>query len=144
MNKEKFNEMVNFYENQRNKKGEKVMINHLLVYQMGEYQKHAFNANDLNDVRSISKTVMTLLFGRICTLYNEQGENLSEETFVYPVIKNAIHLTNEKNLEQLKKLQVKHLLTHTVGYEDVLLMRGDIKDRDPHSLVDYLVNHPLS
>ena len=42
MNKEKFNEMVNFYENQRNKKGEKVMINHLLVYQMGEYQKHAF------------------------------------------------------------------------------------------------------
>lgn len=143
MNNARFTEMVTFYENQQNKKGEKVKINHLLVYQKGDYQTHAFNNKDLNDIRSISKTVMTLLFGRICMLYNENGKTLSEETFVYPIIKEAINRTNEENLEQLKKIQVKHLLTHTIGYDDVLLMRGDIKDKDPYSYVDYLVNHPI-
>lgn len=139
MNTEKFKNLVTYYENQRNKNGEKVDIKHLLVYQNGKYKTHAFQKNKLSDIRIISKTVMTLLFGRICTLQ----KCLSEETFIYPVIKETVELTNEANLEKLENLQVKHLLTHTIGYGDVLLMRGDIKDRDPHSLVDYLVNHPI-
>lgn len=139
MDTEKFQELVTFYENQRNEKGEKVDIKHLLIYQKGEYQTHAFKANEMSDIRSLSKTVMTLIFGRICLFHKD----LSEETLVYPVIKDVVHLTNKANLEKLQKLKVKHLLTHTVGYDEVLLMRGNLQNKDPYSLVDYVINYPI-
>ena len=140
MNNESFKELVKFYENKHNKKGDKVNMKHLLIYQNEKYQTHAFEQNEWSDIRSISKTVMTLLFGRICMLHTD----LSEETYIYPVIQNIAELTNEVNKEKLEKLQVKHLLTHTIGYDDVLLMRGDIQNKDPYSLVDYVINYPIA
>ena len=140
MNNETFKKIVKFYENKHNKKGDKVNMKHLLVYQNGKYQTHVFEQNERSDIRSISKTVMTLLFGRICMLHTD----LSEETYIYPVIQNVAELKNEVNKEKLEKLQVKHLLTHTIGYDDVLLMRGDIQNKDPYSLVDYVINYPIA
>ncbi len=43
----------------------------------------------------------------------------------------------------MSKLKVKHLLNHTVGFDQVLMMRGDIKDLNPCRLLDYTLNKDL-
>lgn len=139
MNKEAFNEIVRAF----NESDQDIKINHLLVYEKGSTFKHIFTKDEPNDIRSISKTVMTLLFGRLSLLSSLEGQNLSEETYIYPTIKKVVNITNTSNIEKLKKVQVKHLLTHSIGYEDVLLMRDDIKDMDPFKYVEYIVNHPI-
>ncbi len=44
---------------------------------------------------------------------------------------------------KIRKVQIKHLLTHTIGYEDVLLMRQDIEEMEGNDYINYLVNYPI-
>ncbi len=98
-------------------------------------------ANDkVFDVRSISKTILSLACG---ILINETGDDFNLETYIYPIIKDKINLENEKNLAYLKEIKVKHLLTHTTGYRDLLLYSKDIRESDYENLFDYVVNYPL-
>lgn len=96
--------------------------------------------NELYDIRSISKTVLTLTAGILKEIHPHE---FNENTYIYPIIKDVINVTNETNLEYLKKIKVKHLLTHTIGYEEVLLMRNDILQHDPFDLLDFVVNYPI-
>lgn len=54
-----------------------------------------------------------------------------------------MNLENEKNLAYLKEIKVKHLLTHTTGYRDLLLYSKDIRESDYDDLFDYVINYPL-
>lgn len=98
-------------------------------------------ANDkVFDVRSISKTVLSLACG---ILINENRGEFNLDTYIYPIIKNKMNLENEKNLAYLKEIKVKHLLTHTTGYRDLLLYSKDIRESDYDDLFDYVINYPL-
>lgn len=98
-------------------------------------------ANDkVFDVRSISKTVLSLTCG---ILINESRGEFNLDTYIYPIIKNKMNLENEKNLAYLKEIKVKHLLTHTTGYRDLLLYSKDIRESDYDDLFDYVINYPL-
>ena len=98
-------------------------------------------ANDkVFDVRSISKTVLSLTCG---ILINESRGEFNLETYIYPIIKNKMNLENKKNLAYLKEIKVKHLLTHTTGYRDLLLYSKDIRESDYDDLFDYVINYPL-
>lgn len=96
--------------------------------------------NELYDIRSISKTVLTLTAGILKEIHPHE---FNENTYIYSIIKDVINVTNEANIEYLKKIKVKHLLTHTIGYEKVLLMRNDILQHDPFDLLDFVVNYPI-
>ncbi len=48
-----------------------------------------------------------------------------------------------ENLERWKRVRVKHLISHTTGFDQVLMMRGDIKDMDPASYLSYVAASPL-
>ncbi|MCT1796863.1 serine hydrolase domain-containing protein [Helcococcus kunzii] len=102
---------------------------------------HAFNNFDGPcDIRSISKTIISIIVG----IVKEKSKNeFNEDTFIYPIIKEKFKIINKDNLEKIKKIQVKHCLTHTIGYNEVLLMRDDIKDKDLFTLVNYLINFPI-
>lgn len=98
-------------------------------------------ANDkVFDVRSISKTVLSLACG---ILIDKTFGEFSLETEIFPIIKDKINLTNKKNLKNLKEVKVKHLLTHTTGYRDLLLFSKDLKESDYDNLFDYCINYPL-
>lgn len=92
------------------------------------------------DVRSISKTVLSLACG---ILINESRGEFNLESYIYPIIKNKMNLENKKNLAYLKEIKVKHLLTHTTGYRDLLLYSKDIRESDYDDLFDYVINYPL-
>ncbi|WP_044566168.1 serine hydrolase domain-containing protein [Anaerococcus provencensis] len=92
------------------------------------------------DVRSISKTVLSLACG---ILINESRGEFNLESYIYPIIKNKMNLENKKNLAYLKEIKVKHLLTHTTGYRDLILYSKDIRESDYDDLFDYVINYPL-
>lgn len=145
MNQEKFNDMVSMFVEEKDNHGNFLNMHDLLIQEKEQCYLHHFNEDSLKrDIRSISKTVMTLILGVVVKLSDEgMYPKISEDTYIYPIIKDVIHLENKKNEAALKKVQIKHLLTHTVGYTDVLLIRDDIAHMDPFEYVNYIVNYPI-
>lgn len=120
-------------------------MNDLMIKQKEQEFLYSFKENHhMSDVRSLSKTIMTIFLGILIQL-SEKGKypKIHEETYIYPIIKEAVNLENAENLEKLEKIQIKHLLTHTIGYEDVLLMRQDIEGMEGKDFINFLVNYPI-
>lgn len=140
-----FDKIVNSFKSARDKNDDSLTMHALLIKQVEETYSHNFRTEiEPSDVRSISKTILTLALGRVMKLADEgKYPMINEETFIYPIIKDVVNLKKSTNLETIKKIQIKHLLTHTIGYEDVLLMRDDILNIDPFELLDYVVNYPI-
>lgn len=137
MNKESFNEIVNKFYNHKDKYSNTLNMHYLTIKTPTQVFSHRFkDENTPSDIRSISKTILTL----VCGILIDQDPNFTLDTLVYPILKNQINITNKDNLEFLSKLKIKHLLNHTVGYGEVLMMRNDIKDLDPFKLLDYTLN----
>lgn len=119
---------------------EHTKANSLLIYDnksnllLGEPNDISFN------IRSIAKTVMAIAYGIL--IENSNGKyNL--DTFIYPYLENELTITNTKNLEYLKKIKVKHLLNHTMGYDKPLLMSKDLINIDEDKLLNYALNFPI-
>ncbi len=145
MNQKQFDEIVRKSKQSLDKYGNHLNIHYLLYRDNEKVLSHQYKENRTpSDIRSISKTIMTIFTGVIIKL-SEEGKypKLDENAYVFPVIRDRVNLTNLDNLDKLEKIQVKHLLTHTIGYEDSLLMRDDIKDRDPFTYLDYIINYPI-
>ncbi|HHU52938.1 MAG TPA: serine hydrolase [Clostridiaceae bacterium] len=145
MNKQKFDQLVDYFATSLDKNGNKLQMHSFAIKQKDTCFLHRFNQRtDPSDVRSLSKTVLALAAGKVIDLA-QQGlyPEFNEDTLIFPIIENAVNLTNQANLKYLTKIKIKHLLTHTVGYDKILLMRGDIKDMNPFTYLDYLVNYPI-
>ena len=99
-----------------------------------------FSNDKVFDVRSISKTVLALACG---ILIEKSNNDFNEETLIYPILKDKINLSNTKNLRYLKEVKIKHLLTHTTGYRDLVLMSKNIDPKDYDGLFDYIINYPI-
>ena len=146
MNQEAFNQVVNQFKETRDKKENPLDIHYFMIKDKEDQEfLYAFNdAEGPRDIRSISKTVMTLFLG-VLMKRSKEGlyKEISEETYIYPILKDVVDIRDPENLEKFQQVQIKHLLTHTVGYDKVLMMRGDIKDMDPYEYLDYVVNSPI-
>lgn len=145
MDKQKFDQLVDCFASSIDKNGNKLQMHSFAIKQNDACFLHRFKQrSEPSDVRSLSKTVLALATGKVIRLA-QQGiySEFTEDTLIFPIIKNVINLTNQTNREYLAKIKIKHLLTHTVGYDKILLMRDDIKDMDPFTYLDYLVNYPI-
>jgi len=145
MNQVKFDHMVNQFKTTKDESGNILNMHYLLVKQNKNTYLYSFNNRQKpSDIRSISKTVLTVVAGIVMDL-SAQGKYppFDENTDVFPILEDAINLRNLENKIHLKKVKVKHLLSHTIGYDQVLLMRGDIADLDPLTYLNYLVNEPI-
>lgn len=140
MNKKDFSEIVNLFNTVKDSNGEKLNMHSVLIKTKDNLFLHRFNnRKKASDIRSISKTVLTLVTGIVKDSYS----CFDEDTYIWPIIKDVVNLNNQKNLSYLKKIQLKHLLTHTMGYDKILLMRNDISEMDPFTYLDYMINVPL-
>lgn len=145
MKSKDFLKIVESFNKARDKNDELLNMHSLLISKEEELNTHYFRPDrKVSDVRSISKTILTLALGRVIKLSKEGKYHLiSEETYIFPLIKDIINLKNTNNLEKLEKVKIKHLITHTIGYEEVLMMREDIVDMNPFDYLDYVVNYPI-
>lgn len=145
MNQERFTNIVNRFERTKDVNGNILNMHYLLIKKDATIYSHRFNdRKDPSDVRSISKTVLTLVAG-IVSQMSKDGHypHFDAETKVFPILAPLIDLKKQENKDHLNEVKIKHLLTHTIGYDKVLLMRGDIVDRDPFTYLDYLLNEPI-
>lgn len=145
MNKTVFTEIINQFQNTKDRNGVLLNMHYLLIMQNNHIYNHRFKKeNTPSDIRSISKTVLTLVSGIVMDL-SKQGlySEFDYETLVYPILEKTFKLRNTDNLEKLKKIKVKHLLNHTIGFDQVLMMREDIINRDPFTYLDYILNEPI-
>lgn len=140
MDQERFDAVVRSFETATDRHSNPLGMHYLLVKQGGTVFLHRFGDRRApSDVRSISKTVMALLAGLVIA---ERGD-IDEDTPVWPVLQRVAKLENRANAGHLERVKLKHLLNHTIGFDDVLLMRGDIAGIDPTTFVDHIVNSPI-
>ncbi len=145
MNELNFYQIIQQFENARDHLGSQLNMRYLLIKDRDTVYEHAFNDyNGLCDVRSISKTVLALTTGIIIEK-SQKGEYapFDEETFVFPLLKDSVKITNLQNLEYLNQIKIKHCMTHSIGFRDVLMMRDDIRYIDPDTYLDMIFNHPI-
>lgn len=113
--------------------------NSLIVYKNEQsYLVNKTYKEKLN-IRSIAKTILALA----CGIIIDENSDFNEETLVYPIIKDKLSLENKENEKYLSQLKIKHLLTQTVGYKDVLLMSKDIDPNSYDKLLNKLINYPI-
>src|SRR5699024_5570751 len=145
MDQTTFNEIVQQFKETEDNKKQALKMNALMIKQKEQKFLYSFKkTQSLSDVRSLSKTILTIFLGVLIRRSNEgKYPKISEETYIYPIIKGTVVLKNQENIEKLEKIQIKHLLTHTIGYEDVLLMRQDIEGMAGQDYIKYLVNYPI-
>lgn len=140
MDTQQFDGLVDLFEKATDGEGNKLNMHYLLVKQADREFFHAFGGRtEPSDIRSLSKTVMALVLGTIV----ESRDDFTEETPVWPILEPLCTLTNEENREKLERVKIKHLMNHTIGYDKVLMMRGDIGHLDPSEYIDYIVNAPI-
>lgn len=145
MDQTSFDEIVQQFNETLDNEKHPLKMNDLMIKQKEQEYLYSFKEEQgMSDVRSLSKTILTIFLG-VLIRQSKEGKypQIHEETYIYPIIKEAINLENDENLEKLEKVQIKHLLTHTIGYEEVLLMRQDITGMEGKDFINYLVNYPI-
>lgn len=97
------------------------------------------NDNPLN-IRSVAKSVLAI--GSLILMEKSQFD-FNIDTYIYPLLEDSITLTNKDNIKHLKETKVKHLLSHSVGYDKSLLMSKDIEGIPEENLLNLCINYPI-
>lgn len=145
MDNSSFKKIISNFETTRDKNGNLLSMDSIIISQNGKLFTHYFNHdNDLHDLRSISKPIVSMAVGiAIDQGLIIQGQRLGLETKLWPFFEDKVKLTNTNNISKLNQLTLQHALTHTYGYEDGLMFSKDIKDKDPYTLLDYIFNYDI-
>lgn len=112
-------------------------IDSLYIESNGNIKKLIDN-NELHELRSCSKILVSLAIGIALK------DNLfSIDENVYEYLEK--HITNENNKSKIKKWTIRTLLTHTTGYDRMLMSNKDIIENnlDKNRLLEYVLNYDI-
>jgi CubicO group peptidase (beta-lactamase class C family) len=145
MDRAMFDSVVKNLEEKRDKHDQLLNMDSIMVSDAGGTFEHYFKPVEaLNDLRSVSKPIISMALGiAIEEELSLRGTRLTLETEIFPFFEDRVQITNADNIPKLKKVTLRHVLTHTIGYADGLLFSKDIKDMDPFSLLDYVFNYEI-
>lgn len=112
-------------------------IDSIFVEQNGKIDKYFFTEEKLHELRSCSKLLVSMAVG----IAIDKGM-FDLKTKVYDTIKNVVNITNKENIEKIKKWDIKTLLTHTTGYEEIIMSASEIKEKklDTNNIINYALN----
>ena len=145
MNDKIFKSVVEKLQTIKDKEGNLLNMDSIIISHGDNVFKHNFkNEDTLNDLRSISKPIVGLALGiAIDNGLQLNGEFFTLDTKIYPFFKDKINFTNKNNIDKFKKVTLKHVLTHTIGYAEGLLFSKKIKDKDPFTFLEYVFNFDI-
>lgn len=112
-------------------------IDSIFLEQNGKIDEVFYNNECLHELRSCSKLLVAMAIG----IAIDKGM-FSLDTLIYPTIKNVVHIVNKENIEKIKKWDIKTLLTHTTGYEKIIMSAKEIKEKqlDTSNIINYALN----
>lgn len=113
----------------------------VLINQEGKQFSHVFpSGTQRKNIRSISKSIQAICVG----LAIEEGFfplGVNEPIFKY--ITNRVNEDNI-NIEYLKELTLRHLLTLTMGHSERSMNSDQMKTLEGKDLLDFLLNFPMT
>ena len=119
-------------------------INSIFIEQNKIIEKNFYSKEELHELRSCAKVLVALAIGiAIDNKMLVDGNALSLDTPIYPMIQNVSHISNKNNIDKIKKWRIRDLLTHTTGYESQMLSEKYIEKIDKNSLIDYALNYEI-
>lgn len=112
-------------------------IDSIFLEQEGQVDKVFYNDECLHELRSCSKLLVAMTIG----IAIDKGM-FSLDTLVYPIIKNVAYIKNKENIEKISKWNIRTLLTHTTGYEEIIMSAKEIKEKqlDTSNIINYALN----
>lgn len=112
-------------------------IDSIFLEKDGKVDKVFYNDECLHELRSCSKLLVAMAIGIAI-----EKEMITLNTLVYPVIKNVVKIKSENNIEKIKKWDIKTLLTHTTGYEKIIMSAKEIQEKnlDTNNIIEYALN----
>lgn len=112
-------------------------IDSIFLEKDGLVDKVFYNDECLHELRSCSKLLVAMAIG----IAIDKGM-FSLDTLVYPIIKNVAYIKNKENIEKISKWDIKTLLTHTTGYEEIIMSAKEIKEKqlDTSNIINYALN----
>ncbi len=116
-------------------------IDSIFLDKDGEVDKVFYNDECLHELRSCSKLLVAMAIG----IAIDKGM-FSLDTLVYPIIKNVAYIKNKENIEKISKWNIRTLLTHTTGYEEIIMSAKEIKEKqlDTSNIINYALNVDIS
>jgi CubicO group peptidase (beta-lactamase class C family) len=71
------------------------------------------------------------------------NEIISLDTKIWPVIKDIADVKNQNNLTKIKQWNIRHMLTHTAGYQSQMASARFIKNINENDIVNYVLNYDI-
>ncbi len=119
-------------------------IDSIFIEQNGKIEKIFYKEEQLHELRSCAKLLVAMAIGiAIDKKLSIEGEVLTLNTKIFPVIKDIVNITNKNNIEKINKWTIKNLLTHTTGYESQMMSERFIQGIDKDKLLDYALNYDI-
>jgi len=141
-----FQTVVKKLQETKDKEGNSLNMDSIIISHGADVFKYKFKKEEvLNDLRSISKPIISLALGiAMEDGLQISGEKITLDSKIFPFFQDIVKITNKENIEKLKKVTLKHVLTHTIGYANGLLFSKDIKEKNPFALLDYVFNYDIT
>ena len=97
------------------------------------------NSDKLHELRSCSKLLVAMAMGIAI-----ENNLFSLEENIYNYIEE--YITNDNNREKIRKWTIRTLLTHTTGYDKMLMSNKEIVDKnlDKSKLLEYALNYDIA
>ena len=97
------------------------------------------NSDELHELRSSSKLLVAMAMGIAI-----ENNLFSLEEKVYNCLEK--YITNDNNKDKIKKWTIRTLLTHTTGYDKMLMSNKEIteKNLDKSKLLEYVLNYDIT
>lgn len=105
----------------------------------GKEYKKLYTEEKLENIRSLSKTITSLLSGiAIDRGYFKNGI----DEYIMKFFED-VKINNADNLKYLKEIKIKHLITLTVGYEEKILNEKHLETIKGQDLCEFALNYPI-
>lgn len=120
-------------------------IDSVYIEQNGVIDKLEYNkVNELHELRSCAKLLVSMAIGiAISKQFELDGEVISLETKIYPIIKSKVNIIYEENLKKIENWTIRNLLTHTTGYESQMMSESYIENIEKDKLLNYALNYDI-
>ena len=96
------------------------------------------DSNELHELRSCSKILVAMAMGIAI-----ENNLFSLEESIYNYLEK--YITNDNNKDKIRKWTIKTLLTHTTGYDKMLMSNKEIieKNIDKSKILEYVLNYDI-
>jgi CubicO group peptidase (beta-lactamase class C family) len=145
MTQELFDRVVQKMQLAHDKSGSALRMASLIVSDPEGSYSHYFRDPIGVDIRSIAKPIVALAIGRAIAdgLYFG-GVKVELTTPIWQFLSTYCNLEHTENEKQWQKVTLLDCLRITLGHDKGLVFSADLRGRDVNTLVDYVVNYPIT